>query len=273
MTQTPVIIDVSAHQPALPWEALRDAGVQGALLKATEGVGFEDAAFARHRAGAARAGIPTGAYHFARPDTVTSRHDAVAEADWFVHVARPAEGDLLPALDFETPGLAPRELLQWALAWLQRVSAAIGERPLFYTYPNFVRERLPDAAPLANRSLLWLADWGPNDGVPHPAGPIGRWRGVALHQFTSRGVLPGVRGPVDLSRLGPGITLDAIRIGATAPGPARYGAPLRSFAGGRLVAVAAGSWGEARFQERTRAAARRHPFVVLRGTPRDGTRP
>ena len=273
MTPTPVIIDVSAHQPVLPWDALRDAGVQGAMLKATEGVGFEDAAFARHRAGAARAGIPTGAYHFARPDTVTSRHDAVSEADWFVHIARPAEGDLLPALDFETPGLAPRELLQWALAWLQRVSAAVGDQPLFYTYPSFVRERLRAAAPLASRSLLWLADWGPNDGAPHPARPSGGWRGIALHQFTSRGSLRGVRGPIDLSRLGPDVTLDAIRIGAPASGPARYGAPWRSFAGARLVATAAGSWREAGFQERTRAAARRHPFVVVRGTPRDGRRP
>jgi lysozyme len=211
-----VIIDVSAYQAAISWPMLRAAGVRAAFLKATEGVGFEDAWFERNREAAGDAGIVTGAYHFARPDTVSSRRDAEAEAGWFLNVARPRRGDLLPALDFETPGLPPPALADWALAWLRRVAAAVGERPFFYTYPSFYAERLaPCATRLGDRSLLWLAAWGPNDGRPHAVHPIGAWRRVALHQYPSRGSLPGIIGPVDLNRLGPGVSLGAVRIGGS----------------------------------------------------------
>jgi lysozyme len=264
-----LIVDVSAHQAGISWQALRAAGVRGAFLKATEGVGFEDAAFAGHADAARAVGIPTGAYHFARPDTVTSHHDAEAEADWFLHVSRPTTGDLLPALDFETPGLPPAELVEWALSWLRRVGAAIGERPLFYTYPSFCTERLgAHAARLDERALLWLAAWGPNDGRPHAVQPIGSWRRIALHQYTSRGSLPGVASPLDLSRLGPGVSLKALRVGRIAERRAAYAAPWSAFAGGRLVAKATRSWLAPGFQRSTRAAARAHPFVVVRGTRR-----
>ena len=267
LTLEDMIVDISVYQSGISWRRLRDAGVTAAFLKATEGVGFEDAAFRDHRAAAADVGLPTGAYHFARPDTITSRHDAVAEAEWFLHVAVPQAGDLLPALDLETAGLPPAQLVAWALAWLQRVGSAIGERPLLYTYPSFFEDRLARSARLAERSLLWLADWGPNDGLPHPPRRLGAWRGAAVHQYTSRGGLPGIAGSLDLNLLGSGVTLDMIRVGRREPEPARWGPPWRVVAGGRVVAEATG-WLDPRFQRQLRASVTRHPFVTVRGTRR-----
>jgi lysozyme len=267
LTLEDMIVDISVYQSGISWRGLRDAGVTAAFLKATEGVGFEDAAFRDHRAAAAAVGLPTGAYHFARPDTITSRHDAVAEAEWFLHVAVPQAGDLLPALDLETAGLPPAQLVAWALAWLQRVGSAIGERPLLYTYPSFFEDRLARSARLAERSLLWLADWGPNDGLPHPPRRLGAWRGAAVHQYTSRGALPGIAGRLDLNLLGSGVTLDMIRVGRREPEPARWGPPWRVVAGGRVVAEATG-WLDPRFQRQLRASVTRHPFVTVRGTRR-----
>ncbi len=211
------LVDLSVYQRGISWNALRAARIGGALLKATEGAGFEDAAFARHRAEARRVGVPIGAYHFARPDTVGSERDAVAEADWFLHVAVPARGDLLPALDLEVPGRSAKGLLEWTLAWLRRVGAEIGERPLLYTFPSFYRERMRHAQALADCSQLWLADWGPNDGRRHAPSPIGAWRRIALHQYTSRGQVRGVRSPLDLNRLGEGFSLGAITVGQGQP--------------------------------------------------------
>jgi lysozyme len=267
LTFEDMIVDLSAYQAGISWRALRDASVTAAFLKATEGVGFEDAAFRDHRAAAASVGLPTGAYHFARPDTVTSRHDAVAEAEWFLHVAAPQAGDLLPALDLETAGLPPPQLVAWALAWLQRVGSAIGERPLLYTYPSFFEDRLARSARLAERSLLWLADWGPDDGVPHPPRRLGAWRGAAVHQYTSRGSLPGIAGRLDLNRLGSGVTLDLIRVGRREPEPLRWGPPWRVVTAGRVVAEAT-AWLDPRFQRQLRASVSQHPFVTVRGTPR-----
>jgi GH25 family lysozyme M1 (1,4-beta-N-acetylmuramidase) len=242
------------------------------MLKATEGVGFEDAAFRRHRVQAGRVGLPTGAYHYARPDTVLSADDAGAEADWFLDVVQTRAGDLLPALDLEVAGLPRDRLADWALEWLARVGAAIGMRALLYTSPSFFSEHLTRAGQLAEHSLLWLADWGLDDGKPHLPRPIGAWRGPALHQYTSRGRVRGVAGRLDLSRLGDGFTLDAIRLDRAGPPEAAWGPPWRAFAGGR-VGASSSSWLDPRFQARLRALASRYPAVTVRGTRRGASLP
>src|ERR1051326_7468761 len=58
------VIDVSHHNGAIDWPAVAGAGIALAFLKATQGEGFVDPAFARNRAGAATAGILAVPYHF-----------------------------------------------------------------------------------------------------------------------------------------------------------------------------------------------------------------
>ena len=211
-------IDVSVHQRAISWKAIKAAGISFAYLKATEGVGFTDSSFARHTAEAKKVGIPVGAYHYARPDTHVSAQDPISEADSFVDVVRPARGGLLPALDFEEPGLAPARMLAWATAWLARVHERTGVKPLFYVSPGFWNQHLRGTTPFPD-CPLWLAHWGPNDGQPHPAAPIAGWPAVTVHQFTSKGRIAGFAGPVDLNLL-PGGALKAITIGGSAATPA-----------------------------------------------------
>ena len=57
-------IDVSHYQGAIDWPAVARDHVAFAYIKATEGVGGQDARFARNWRGAARAGIRVGAYHY-----------------------------------------------------------------------------------------------------------------------------------------------------------------------------------------------------------------
>ena len=110
-------------------------GITFAYVKASEGQTFVDPKYDAHVAGAKSVGIRTGAYHFARPDTDASdpEQDARAEADFFLSLAAPRSGDLLPALDLETAGLPVAQMVAWTKAWLDRVRKVIGVRPLVYT--------------------------------------------------------------------------------------------------------------------------------------------
>ena len=65
-------IDVSRWQGGIDWTSVRAAGTQFAFLKATEGGDRVDPRFLENWDGAARAGVPRGAYHFmywCRPPT------------------------------------------------------------------------------------------------------------------------------------------------------------------------------------------------------------
>ena len=57
-------IDVSRWQGRIDWASVRAAGTQFAFIKATEGGDHVDPRFLENWYGAARAGVPRGAYHF-----------------------------------------------------------------------------------------------------------------------------------------------------------------------------------------------------------------
>jgi len=136
-------IDVSSHQDRIDWGRVKADGIGFTYIKATEGVGFVDPKFSAFAAGAQIAGIPHGFYHFARPDTHSGTtaqsaiDDAQAEADAFLALAFPKQGQLLPVLDLELGGLPPKLLVQWAKAWLEHVSGRTKVAPILYTYPLF----------------------------------------------------------------------------------------------------------------------------------------
>ncbi len=195
-------IDVSNHQDRIDWSRVKADGIAFAYVKASEGTTFADPKYRAHVTGAKAAGIKTGAYHFARPDTYTSdpRRDARAEADWFLSLAAPRSGDLLPALDLETAGLPPAQMVEWTRAWLDRVRQKIGARPVLYTYPAFWSALGGTRAFRLNP--LWIANYE----VSEPQLP-GAWRRYAIWQYTASGSVDGVPGRADLNRLADGLSL------------------------------------------------------------------
>jgi GH25 family lysozyme M1 (1,4-beta-N-acetylmuramidase) len=211
----PVIkgIDVSNHQERIDWARAKADGISFAYVKASEGTTFADPKYQAHVTGAKAAGIKTGAYHFARPDTHTHTRsdgatiniakDARAEADWFLSLAAPRPGDLLPALDLETAGLPAEEMVAWTRAWLDRVRGRIAARPVLYTYPAFWSALGQTTA--FRLYPLWIANYG----VTEPQLCAG-WRRYAIWQYTSSGSVDGVPGRADLNRLADGLALIAI---------------------------------------------------------------
>jgi GH25 family lysozyme M1 (1,4-beta-N-acetylmuramidase) len=256
-------IDVSAWQRSISWKAVKDARVEFAFVKATEGTGYVNPTYERDRVAARRQGVSVGAYHFARPD---ADDGPLAEADHFLEVAAPEPGDLLPVLDFEHPGLGPRQLARWARLWLERIEKRIGQPPILYTYTSFWTSTVGNAAGFS-RYPLWLANYGPNDGKVHPVRRVGDWPSVAVHQYTSRGRIPGHDGHLDLNRLMRGWTLDALRLGAALPPSPGYGPPWRLLAKGKPVHEARRL--DAAFLERAAERAKTSGAVTIRGTLRE----
>lgn len=188
-----LFIDVSNNNGSIDWPRVARAGVKGAFLKASEGANFVDGTFRHHRAAANSVGIRVGAYHFARPNG----GDAILEAHHFCYaVGSLGRRDLRPVLDLEVSRLPMRALAGWARTWNHTVKGRFGCWPLFYSFSAFVQEMHADR-PIGGG--LWLADFGRNDGREHHFRVPAPWRHAVAHQFTSEGLIPGVRGRVDES--------------------------------------------------------------------------
>jgi lysozyme len=192
-------IDASHWQGTIGWSQVAGAGQRFVFLKASEGRNYTDPTYVSNRAGARAAGIVTGAYHFARPETVAG--DAVAEARVFVDAATLGAGDLLPVLDIEVNGgLGVAALQVWVRDWLDEVYRLTGRRAIVYTSPSFWRTSLGDTPAIAQAAYtkLWIAHWG----ATSPTVPAGNWagHGWSFWQYSNCGSVPGIGGCVDLDR-------------------------------------------------------------------------
>lgn len=188
-------IDVASWQGQPDWPKVAASGIQFAITKATEGVGYLNPTFARNWLEIRAAGIKRGAYHFAEPDV----NQPEAEADYFLanvsRVGGLAAGDML-ALDLEDKdgslGQA-NDVGGWALAWLRYVERQTGVVPLLYTGAPVISEHgLTD--PAFACYPLWLASYRETPPpVPAP------WASIAIWQHSDKGSAPGIAGAVDLN--------------------------------------------------------------------------
>lgn len=178
-------VDLSHHNP-VTLEGLRKAKAAGARFvyhKATEGDSYTDPTYDDRRKLAARAGLPFGAYHFARPEV----GDAAAEATRFLKVAAPRPGDLIPCLDLETTeGLTKAQLDTWAATFARVIRRALGVEAVIYCpwdtglpglrwRPRYNDDNRPPALPWD----LWQFSNG-QLGIPDTIAGLGR---VDLNTF------------------------------------------------------------------------------------------
>ncbi|MDQ3962454.1 MAG: glycoside hydrolase family 25 protein [Actinomycetota bacterium] len=217
-------VDVSHHQNAIDWNKVADSGHVFAFHKATEGATFTDNMYATNRSGTASFGIPFGAYHFARPQggsIAAAQQDAVDEATYFLEVAQPAPGDLVPVLDMEAnrDGLPAGRLIAWTQAWLDTIEGALDVEPLIYTSPNFWSSQLNDTTTFAQQGFpLWIAHY---TSAAAPRVPASNWNGAgwSFWQWTSCATIPGISGCADEDRF-PGTDLSPFTIpGGIEPQP------------------------------------------------------
>jgi lysozyme len=193
-------IDVSANNATIPidWSKIPKNKVRFVLIKATEGATFEDPWFDRHWTSAHAQGFVCGAYHFYR-----SNRTGQQQADNIIqHILRDAQfgkGDLPVAIDVEefksatTPATIAAFLKEFGVC-VKAVEKAMGAQPLIYT-ASYVWNALGNPSDLV-KYPLWVADPNsPNNPVlPKP------FTQYAIWQYSFKGVIPGITGPVDLDR-------------------------------------------------------------------------
>ncbi|GGM48333.1 hypothetical protein GCM10012275_19180 [Longimycelium tulufanense] len=187
-------IDVSSHQGYPDWGAVRGGGIEFAYIKASEGVGWVSPTLDTQFRAARAAGLVTGLYHFARPDTGNAPG---AEAETFADQIRPlggcGPGFLPPCLDIEVT--AP-DLAGWCGEFIARLRHRLDgdQRVLVYASTNFITAHLGEDWANRHDVWWWVAHYGRRPGQPGHLTPR-----VVLHQYTSAGAVPGVGGSVDMN--------------------------------------------------------------------------
>lgn len=177
------MIDVSGNNGRVDWRKVAASGVAHAYVKATEGVSFVDPRLVANCRDAHAAGVTVGLYHFAHPSNPPHREAA--------HFLRSVAGlvafvGMVPMLDLElTEGLGWTYLDAWKAQWFAAVDHELGQLAGFYSYYYYWKlMHLLEGRP------VWGAAYGAHFTAPSS------W---TLRQYSARGRVPGVSGPVDLS--------------------------------------------------------------------------
>lgn len=184
------IMDVSRWQGNIDWDAVKRSGkIDGVMLRVLGSKGgkpYVDPAFERNYAACTARGIPVGGYYYTC--AVTPRQTAEELAA--LRAALEGKNFQMPiAIDVESAGLrvlAP-EALAARVAEAAAQVEAWGLYAMVYTYTNFADTALDMDALTAYD--LWIADYRSH----RPTRKHGMW------QYTSKGRVAGIDGPVDLS--------------------------------------------------------------------------
>lgn len=178
-------IDVSQWQGNINWNQV-DAPI--AIIKISGGDAglYYDSKANQNYYSAKAAGKAVGMYHFA------GGGDPYQEADFFLNGCSPFEPNDVFVLDWEITHPDP---VGWCKAFIQRCIERTGVKPLIYLNQSTIFAY--DWTPVVNQDVgLWVAHWG---YTPDQDVPIKWWMTYVLHQYSSRGRVPGIIGDVDLN--------------------------------------------------------------------------
>lgn len=197
-------LDVSTYQGNIDWGRVKANGYSFAIAKATEGTGEDDDTFAVNHVQEIREGMIAGAYHF-----MSWAKDPAEQAEHFLSIYTPRNGDLPPTLDCEA---FPEPEGGWANAsaavreeysqdatnrmatWIAKVETRLGGgKVMIYTdYDAIVSGRFNHT--YFTGHPLWLAAYN-SDTLP----PYVGWN-VRMWQYADNGRVDGIKGNVDLDR-------------------------------------------------------------------------
>lgn len=174
-----VVVDVSHWQGStINWAVVRESGIMGVIIKASQGTSSVDPAFMHNAEGALDAGLLVGFYHF------LTNEDGATQAKHYLDTLAlvPADetADLI-AFDWEQNGTNTATLAT-VLAFEEAVERTIGRPPVLYGNPDgFLSptDRASGAYKWLARCPLWLPKYG-----PVPTSFPGAWKSCMLWQHT-----------------------------------------------------------------------------------------
>lgn len=193
MTTDIVVLDTSHWQgnwPGLdsPFQAMRQAGIVGMILKATEGTSNTDETFRDRYNACLDRRFAVCSYHFLR------HGDIEEQMAHFVDTVQPRHGERL-VLDWEDPAVTLDEVQDAAAILLNTLDD--GEpanlQVTIYASSGFLQEHCPDEYdPLLARTSLWVARYSDEE----PYWPTHVWPTWTLWQCTDAFSIDGY-GPLD----------------------------------------------------------------------------
>ena len=177
-------IDVSYHQGAIDWNAVKSSGVQFAFIRAGSFKSGTDAYYHQNMKGAIAAGIPVGIYVYSY---AISPEMAANEGLFAVTVAKDYPVSLPIAYDIEDAyhrGMSREQLQALVNAFCNTVRAA-GYYPIVYSSKNWFEQRIGEVS-----WDVWIAQYNTSCSYSRP---------YAFWQCTSSGAVPGIAGRVDMN--------------------------------------------------------------------------
>lgn len=190
-------IDVSKWNQEIDWEAVKEAGIEFAIIRcgyrgASTGALVIDPRYEENIEGAIEAGIPVGVYFFTQ---ARDEVEAVEEASMVIRLIEDYDVDYPVFLDSESAGgrgradgLDSDERTRAHRAFLQTIQAA-GYETGIYASRNWLKDRL-DMTRLSDYRI-WLAEYA--DVPTYDEYYYHMW------QYTSKGTVNGISTNVDLN--------------------------------------------------------------------------
>lgn len=183
-------IDVSKHQGNINWSAVKNAGVDFAIIRAGYGreISQKDVQFENNYAGCKSNGIPVGAYWYSY---ATSVEEAVVEAKVFLEVVKGKTFEYPVYFDLEEKkqlALGKETCTAIAKAFMDTVEKAgywVGLYMSASPLKTYISEEV------RKRYAVWVAHYGVSKTTYD--GPYGMW------QHSSKGRVSGISGNVDLN--------------------------------------------------------------------------
>lgn len=173
------------------WRAVANDGIGFVYVKGTDGDRVAAVSPDEHVQGARSVALPVGLYHFAQLSPSPE-----AQADVLAECVRDLGADTLPpALDLESPHVPNEDARQFAWRFLHRLQEHWGFRRVTLYGSRTMLQGIGAATLGISGMWHWVAAYGPNNGNRHPLD----YPGATIHQYTSRGHVQGIDGPVDLN--------------------------------------------------------------------------
>ena len=181
--------DVSEYQGTIQWDQVKTVEDTFALsfvfIRATAGKNRVDKKFATNWKQAKANGLIRGAYHYYRPN-----ENSIKQAELFIKTVHLLKGDFPPVLDIENlPKTQSVDSLKVGLKrWLKKVEDHYKVKPIIYSGERYYKDFLKDDF---KGYPFWIANY--NFFVENIKDDWLFW------QFTEKGTIPGIEGPVDLN--------------------------------------------------------------------------
>ena len=201
--QAKSVIDVSQWQGNIDWQAAKNAGVEGAIIRLSYGWdnGFDTYA-RRNISECKRLGIPFGVYIYSYAQDAGDGASEGSDVASLLRQAGVSPGDLSYPVFYDlerwtwsghTPPTSPSVYDGIVNAWYSKLNAAGYHNLSVYSYTSYLNTALNSTN--IRSKTRWVASYGARTGFPYSTNDRG-W------QYSDSGNVNGISGSVDLNAFG-----------------------------------------------------------------------